>query len=158
MLANIQRQGKTKTGLPLALCWRVYWPLKNLQVELSPLQNPQASREALEPRIWSQPTAWKHTKTCISVDGTRIKSMSREIKVITTSQIIVLQVTSKFLCTQVPSLEWQFSSPNLWVLRKCKSILTAEPWLTVLCATSIQASNVGAFDCHMLISDPWHQL
>lgn len=44
-------------GLPLALCWSVYWPLKNLQVELSPLQMPHASREAWEPRIWSQPTA-----------------------------------------------------------------------------------------------------
>lgn len=44
-------------GLPLALCWSVYWPLKNLQVELSPLQMPHVSREAWEPRIWSQPTA-----------------------------------------------------------------------------------------------------
>lgn len=36
-------------SLPLALCWIKYWPLKNLHVELSPLQTPQASNTALEP-------------------------------------------------------------------------------------------------------------
>lgn len=55
-----QHIDRVRTGLPLALCWRVYWPLKNLQVELFPLQIPQASREALEPRIWSHPTACTH--------------------------------------------------------------------------------------------------
>lgn len=47
----------TRSGSPLALCWRVYWPLKNLHVELFPLQTPQASRDTLEPRMWSHPTA-----------------------------------------------------------------------------------------------------
>lgn len=43
-------------SLPLALCWVKYWPLKNLHVELSPLQTPQASNTALEPSPWSHPT------------------------------------------------------------------------------------------------------
>lgn len=43
-------------SLPLALCWIKYWPLKNLHVELSPLQTPQASNTALEPSSWSHPT------------------------------------------------------------------------------------------------------
>lgn len=75
----------------------MYWPLKNLQVELSPLQIPQASGEALEPRIWSQPTACMQKKKKISVDSTTtIKSISREINFTTPTQIIVLQETGMF--------------------------------------------------------------
>lgn len=74
-------------GLPLVLCWRVYWPLKNLQVELSPLQTPHASREAWEPRIWSQPTAchrslqsllsWKARNYLSSYRGSQSATASR---------------------------------------------------------------------------------
>lgn len=70
----------TCSGLPLALCWRLYWPLKNLQVELFPLQIPQASRETLEPRTWSHPTACTHRETHVTPDRVRTVTMSTKTK------------------------------------------------------------------------------
>lgn len=84
---NVWLMKQRLAGLPLALCWRVYWPLKNLQVELSPLQTPHASREAWEPRIWSQPTAchrslqsllsWKAKNYLSSYRGSQSATASR---------------------------------------------------------------------------------
>lgn len=81
-----ERQTKcTCSGLPLALCWSVYCPLKNLQVELFPLQIPQASRETLEPRMWSHPTACMHRETHVTLNGIKIvtvltKTKKRQLK------------------------------------------------------------------------------
>lgn len=70
----------TWSGLPLALCWSVYWPLKNLQVELFPLQIPQASRETLEPKMWSHPTACTHRETHVTLNWIKIVTVLTKTK------------------------------------------------------------------------------